>query len=41
MENVESAMHPIPGVGEHTETILRELGVEPTTIASWRQDGVV
>jgi itaconate CoA-transferase len=41
MENVEPAMHPIPGVGEHTEAILRELGIEPTTIASWRQEGVV
>jgi crotonobetainyl-CoA:carnitine CoA-transferase CaiB-like acyl-CoA transferase len=41
MDDVEPAMDPIPGVGEHTEAILRELGIEPTTIAGWREDGVV
>jgi len=35
MEGVESAMGPIPDVGQHTEAILEELGVGPQIIAAF------
>jgi crotonobetainyl-CoA:carnitine CoA-transferase CaiB-like acyl-CoA transferase len=30
-----------PGLGEHTDEILRELGCTPEQIAVWRRDGVI
>ena len=41
MEDVDPVMQPIPAVGEHTDGILRELGVDAETIARWRRLGVV
>ncbi len=38
---VESRMDPIPGLGEHTETVLRELGWTSDAIAQLRADGAV
>ena len=37
----EPRMDPIPAVGEHTDTILTELGYDPPTIAAWRAAGIV
>jgi len=34
-------MDPVPGVGEHTEAILTELGRTADDIAELRADGVV
>ena len=34
----EAAMRPIPDVGEHTTTILEELGLQPLEIASLRRE---
>lgn len=41
MEGVEPCMEPIPSVGEHTDTILTELGYSDAQIASLRDDNVV
>ena len=41
MAGVEPVMGPIPEVGQHTEAILRELGVEPGTIAELHQAGAI
>jgi crotonobetainyl-CoA:carnitine CoA-transferase CaiB-like acyl-CoA transferase len=40
-DDAEPRMDPIPALGEHTEPILRELGIDATTIASWRKAGIV
>jgi itaconate CoA-transferase len=41
MEDVEPEMNPVPAVGEHTEPILKSLGIDDRTIAAWRRDGVI
>ena len=41
LAGVEPRMDPIPAVGEHTETILTQLGYDPSTIAAWRARGIV
>jgi itaconate CoA-transferase len=40
-EHVEPVMGPVPDVGDHTDQILGELGIDAATIAAWRRDGVV
>ena len=39
--DVEPRMGPVPGLGEHTDAILGELGFDAATIAAWRRDGIV
>jgi hypothetical protein len=34
-------MGPIPDVGEHTDQILQEIGIDEATIVKWRADGIV
>jgi crotonobetainyl-CoA:carnitine CoA-transferase CaiB-like acyl-CoA transferase len=34
-------MEKIPAVGEHTEAILGELGIDSSTIADWREAGII
>jgi len=41
MDALEPAMGAVPTVGEHTETILKELGYDRDTIAGWRDAGVI
>ena len=41
MREVESAMKPIPDVGEHTDAILEELGLASGTIANLHRMGAV
>ena len=41
MEAVEPVMNPVPAVGEHTDAILRELGIDEGTIAAWRHAGMI
>ncbi len=41
MENVDIAMNEIPALGQHTDTILGELGFDSETIAAWRQARVI
>jgi itaconate CoA-transferase len=37
----EPRMDDVPALGQHTDAILAELGVEPATIARWRQESVI
>ncbi|MEU3821015.1 CaiB/BaiF CoA-transferase family protein [Streptomyces sp. NPDC030392] len=37
----EAAMGPVPGLGEHTDAVLRELGVDERERARLRREGVV
>ena len=41
MHGAESAMKPIPEVGEHTDAILEELGLDAGTVAGLREAGAV
>jgi itaconate CoA-transferase len=41
IENVEPAMGPIPQVGSHTDSILKEIGFDAATIERWREGGLV
>lgn len=41
MDAADTRMGPIPAVGQHTDTILDELGIDPGTIARLRQDGAI
>jgi itaconate CoA-transferase len=39
IEGLEFSMGPIPSVGQHSESILRELGFDAATIGEWRARG--
>ena len=41
MDGVEPVMGDVPALGQHTDAILDELGVDAVTIAAWRREGVV
>jgi itaconate CoA-transferase len=41
MDGLEPRMGAVPVVGEHTETILAELGYDRDTIAGWRAAGMI
>ena len=41
MEGVESVMGHIPEVGEHTDAILAEVGLDPARVASLREAGAL
>jgi itaconate CoA-transferase len=41
IEGVEPVMGAVPAVGQHTDDILSEIGFDASTIAAWRQQGVV
>jgi crotonobetainyl-CoA:carnitine CoA-transferase CaiB-like acyl-CoA transferase len=41
MENVESVMEEVPGLGQQTDAILGEFGFDSETIASWRRDKII
>jgi itaconate CoA-transferase len=41
MDDVEPVMEPIPAVGEHTDAVLREMGIDDKTIGEWRRVGIV
>jgi len=40
-EGMEIPMSAIPAVGEHTDSILAEVGVDAATAAAWRARGIV
>lgn len=41
ISDLELGMGPVPGLGEHTDSILSELGYETAEIAALRADGVI
>ena len=41
LDNAEPVMGPIPDLGEHTDSVLRELGFDDDTIHDWRRCGVI
>lgn len=41
IDDVETPMHAVPAVGEHTSAILGELGIDEATISGWRSAGIV
>jgi itaconate CoA-transferase len=41
ISGVEPMMGDVPALGQHTDTILGELGIDRGTIARWRAEGVV
>jgi itaconate CoA-transferase len=41
IDGVEAVMDPIPALGEHTDTLLRELEFGDDRIAEWRRTGVI
>ncbi len=41
IEGVAARMDPIPAVGEHTDAILGEIGIDAATVAAWRRAGIV
>ena len=41
MSGVEPVMGDVPALGQHTDQILGELGIDRDTIARWRTEGVV
>jgi len=41
MDGVPPALGPVPAVGQHTDAILGELGIDRDTIAAWRRQGVI
>ena len=41
LQGVESAMKPIPEVGQHTDAILEELGIDARTVAELHETGAV
>ena len=40
-DNAEAVMGGIPALGQHSQSILEELGYDAGTIASWRTEGVI
>jgi itaconate CoA-transferase len=41
MDGVEPALGDVPALGQHTDAILGELGIDRDTIAAWRREGVI
>lgn len=41
MENVDIVMREVPELGQHTDAILKEIGFDPRTVASWHQEKIV
>jgi formyl-CoA transferase len=41
LDGVEPVMGPVPALGQHSESILRELGFDAATIARWREERTI
>jgi formyl-CoA transferase len=41
IDNEPATMRPVPGLGEHTDAVLRELGFSDQAIAAWRAEGTI
>ena len=40
-DDTEASMGPVPALGQHTETILLELGFSADVISTWRAEGTI
>jgi formyl-CoA transferase len=40
-DGMDVPMGRIPAVGEHTDAILAELGIDAPSIAEWRSKGII
>jgi itaconate CoA-transferase len=41
IDSIEPVMGAVPEVGEHTESVLEEIGYKGTTIAAWKESGII
>ena len=41
IDGVDPHLGDVPALGQHTDAILTELGIDAATIASWRQEGTI
>jgi formyl-CoA transferase len=41
LSGVAPALGPVPSVGQHTDAILEELGIDRDTIGAWRHEGAI
>jgi itaconate CoA-transferase len=41
MDGVEPALGAVPALGQHTESILEELGVDRAMVDAWRREGAI
>ena len=41
IDGIEPCMGAVPALGQHTDAILEELGIDRATIASWRKEGAI
>jgi formyl-CoA transferase len=41
LSGVSPALGPVPSVGQHTEAILEEIGIDRATIGAWRREGAI
>jgi itaconate CoA-transferase len=41
MDGVEPVMGGIPALGQHTQSILEELGIDRGTVDAWRREGAI
>ncbi len=41
IEGEAVTMGPVPALGEHSASVLGELGFDAATVASWRRDGII
>ena len=41
IEGLDPRMGPVPGLGEHTDAILTELGFAPADVTEWRRARIV
>jgi crotonobetainyl-CoA:carnitine CoA-transferase CaiB-like acyl-CoA transferase len=41
MSEVAPVMGAVPGLGQHTDAILAELGFDAGAIAAWRREGTI
>ena len=41
IDGSEAVMGAIPALGQHTDTILKELGFDDSRIAAWRREGMI
>ena len=41
IEGVDPVMGDVPALGQHTGTVLKELGFDAETIARWQKEAVI